>query len=81
MSLNQFITCDGCNKEIMAGDPAHQTREEFGRNILDHDGVAHRFIVSPRRDLCDACATRAYQMIVTTLPDCLWLLDGFEVVK
>jgi len=72
MSQHHFTTCDGCNREILADDPPRQTRPEFTRQ------VEGRVAVLGQRDLCDACWLRLKQVIGGYLPNCEWLLDGFE---
>jgi hypothetical protein len=76
VTLKNYIVCDGCGKDILESDPPHKSRPEFERQTVQ-DMVA----VLPRRDLCDACCTRLLQVIRGYLPNCEWLLDGFEVER
>ena len=71
MSLNTFVTCDCCNEEVLPGESYQK------RFALDYCSEPYL----RRRDLCDACAARIHQTINTYLPNCHWLLEGFEVIK
>ena len=72
VSQHHFITCDGCNREILADDPPYHTRQEFTWQAGEYA------VVLPRRDLCDACGLRLKQVITGYLPNCEWLLDEFK---
>ena len=76
MTVKYYVTCDRCTKDIMTDDPPHTTRQEFERQV-NEDTVD----VLKRRDLCDACALRLRQIIIASLPNCGWLLDGFKVER
>lgn len=76
MSLIPHIQCDVCKKEILAGAPPHQTRQEYERQ-LDNDIVE----VLLRRDVCEDCARRIKQAVLGPLKGCEWILDGFKVVR
>ena len=75
MSQHHFTTCDGCDQEILATDPPHQTRPEFTRQDGEYT------VVLKQRDLCDACALRIKQVLGGYLPNCEWLLEEFERVR
>jgi len=66
---------------VLPDDAPHQTREEFNRIAIQLSGQAKYDSILPRRDLCATCATRIHQTINTYLPDCHWLLEGFEVAE
>ena len=83
MSLNTFVTCDCCNEEVLPDDAPHQTRGEFDHVKTEHRGklIVPMVEALPRRDLCATCMTRIHQTINTYLPNCHWLLEGFEVAE
>lgn len=76
MSLISHIKCDACTQEIFDDALPHETRQEYTRRP-DKDTE----VVLERRDLCDACALRIKQVIMSELHNCAWILDGFEVKR
>jgi hypothetical protein len=76
MSQHFFIACDGCKQEIKDGE-GFVTRPK-STAPFNHPGAVGQDLVFLRRDLCDACALRIRQALISSGLEVDWLLSGFE---